>query len=241
MSLKQLALKYLPNPILRSIRARRYQSSLRRYSISAEPDLMGCKALLNPGDTVLDIGANIGVYTRFCSEFVGPAGHVHSLEPVPETYSYLVRNVRSLGLTNVTCYDLAASDQNRSKATMSMPDYATGGPNIYEARISDHGDIPVTTSRIDTLFPYLSPRLIKCDVEGHELAAINGARELIARSRPHWLIEVSNSETFDLMASLGYEPFVWQQGSFIPKSRSIKVANYFFFPHENRYAVETRS
>jgi len=241
MSLKQLALKYLPAPILRSIRARRYQSSLRHYSIAAEPDLLGCKALLNPGDIVLDIGANIGVYTRFCSEFVGPAGHVHSLEPVPETYSYLVRNVRSLGLTNVTHYNLAASDQDRSKATMSMPDYATGGPNIYEARISDHGDIPVTTCRIDTLFPKLSPQLIKCDVEGHELAAINGARELIVRSRPRWLIEVSNSETFDLMSSLGYQPFVWLQGSFIPKSPSIKVANYFFFPHENPYPVETRS
>lgn len=230
MSLKHLSLKYIPAPILRSIRARHYQGSLRRYSIAAEPDLMGCKALLNPGDTVLDLGANIGVYTRFCSEFVGPTGHVHSLEPVPETHSYLVRNVRSLGLTNVTCYKLAASDQDRRNAMMSMPDYATGGPNIYEARISVQGNIPVTATRVDTLFPHMSPRLIKCDVEGHELAAINGARELIARSRPHWLIEVTNAATFDLMASLGYEPFVWQQGSFVPKSPSTKVANYFFFP-----------
>ncbi|HTV07958.1 MAG TPA: FkbM family methyltransferase [Candidatus Aquilonibacter sp.] len=238
MSLKRLALKYLPGPILRPIRARHYDSLLRDFPLTKEPDLLGCKALLSLGDTVLDVGANIGVYTRFCSQFVGGSGHVHSLEPIPETYSYLVRNVRSLGLNNVTCYNFAASDKDRDDAAMSMPEYSGGGANIYEARLSNDGNIPVKTTRLDTLFPNLSPRLIKCDVEGHEVEAIGGAREIIGRSRSHCLVEVKNLEAFDLFASLGYEPFIWRQGKFLPKTADDKALNYFFIARENCSAIE---
>lgn len=157
MSLKQIALKYLPDSVLKSVRTHHYQNQLKHYPLNEEPDLLGCKALLRPGDTVLDVGANIGVYTRFCSEFVGPTGQVHSLEPIPETFSYLTSNVRALGLANVTCHNLAASDKDQDQAAMSVPQYSTGGANIYEATLSDNGDIPVKTTRLDTLFPNLSP------------------------------------------------------------------------------------
>ena len=229
MSLTQFALKYLPKSTLRLVRSVHYQYQLKHYPTAKEPDLQGCKALLQLGDTMLDIGANIGVYTHFCSRVVGPAGHIHSLEPIPETFSYLSGNVRATGLKNVTCYNLAASDRDQAHATMSMPDYTTGGANIYEAHLSDEGDIPVKTARLDTLFPHLSPRLIKCDVEGHEIACINGARELIARSHPRWVVEVNKAETFDLLASLNYDAYVWTNGAFRRRSPSDKVPNYFFF------------
>ena len=229
MALRQLALKYLPASTLRAVRSVHYQYQLKHYPTAREPDLQGCKALLQPGDTVLDIGANIGVYTRFCSQFVGPSGQVHSLEPIPETFSYLAGNVRSIGLTNVTCYNLAASDKDQVHATMTMPEYTTGGANIYEARLSDDGDIPVKTARLDTLFAHLSPRLIKCDVEGHELACINGARELIARSHPRWVVEVTKAETFALFASMNYDAYIWNDGTFRRHTPADKVPNYFFF------------
>jgi FkbM family methyltransferase len=238
MSLKQIALKYLPDSVLKSVRTRHYQNQLKHYPLSEEPDLLGCKALLRPGDTVLDIGANIGVYTRFCSEFVGPTGHVHSMEPIPETFSYLSRNVEALGLRNVTLHNLAASDTVSDHAAMNMPQYASGGANIYEATLSDSGDIPVKTTRLDTLFPNLSLRLIKCDVEGHEVACINGALELIARCRPSWVVEVSNPKTFEVFASLNYDPFVYEQGSFRPATPSDKVPNFFFFPREDSPATK---
>ncbi|WP_263366380.1 FkbM family methyltransferase [Edaphobacter bradus] len=233
MSLKQIALKYIPNPVLQPVRARHYQNQLKHYDLNAEPDLLGCKALLRPGDIVIDIGANIGVYTRFCSEFVGASGRVFSLEPIPETFSYLTNNVRSLGLTNVSCYNLAASDHDQDRATMSIPQYSTGGANIYEATLSQTGDIPVKVTRLDTLFPDLSPNLIKCDVEGHEVACINGALQIIARARPRWIVEVSGPRTFELFASLGYDAFVYDKGSFRPAIPTDKTPNYFFFPREN--------
>ncbi|HEX4156690.1 MAG TPA: FkbM family methyltransferase [Acidobacteriaceae bacterium] len=232
MSLKQLALKYLPAPALRSARTHHYLKQLQRYSLSEEPDLFGCKALLHPGEVVLDIGANIGVYTRFLSEFVGPSGQVHALEPIPETYSYLSCNVTAIGLRNVTCYNLAASDKDQDHASMSMPQYASGGSNIYEATLSDSGDIPVATARLDTLFSHLSPSFIKCDVEGHEIPCLQGALDLIARCRPYWLVEVSSRRTLDMFTSLGYETFLWSEGAFRPATPADRAPNFFFFPGE---------
>lgn len=234
MALKQLALKYIPTGLLSPLRTHYYRRQLRRYSLANEPDVLGCKALLSPGDVVLDIGANIGVYTRFCAEFVGANGHVHSLEPVPETFRYLAGNVRALELRNVTCYNLAASDVDKDDARMSMPDYSSGGANIYESRICDEGDIAVRTRRLDSIFDDLSPRLIKCDVEGHELACIMGALKLISRSRPLWVVEVSSVQTFALFASLRYQPFVWKDGQFHIMAPQDRVPNYFFFPDEDQ-------
>jgi len=241
MSLKQIALKYLPGPALKFVRARHYQNQLKHYNIKDEPDLLGCKTILCPGDTALDIGANIGLYTRFCSEFVGPSGRVYSLEPIPETFSYLTRNVHYLGLSNVECYNFAASDQSNDHARMSLPSYTTGGTNLYRAELSDTGNIPVKTVRLDELFSAISPKFIKCDVEGCEVQCINGALQLITRCRPIWMIEVGNPQVFEIFASFDYDTLVWDQNCFRCVTPADKYTNYFFFPKERAFIFDVFS
>jgi len=229
MTMKQLALEYLPDRLLKVARSWHYRNSIRNYDIDSEPDLYACKSILKQGDTVLDVGANIGVYTRFCSEFVGLSGRVYSLEPVPETYSYLTGNVRSLGLKNVQCLNVAASDHDNDSDRMTIPNYSTGGANLYEATLSPNGNVPVKAAKLDTLFPDLNPAFIKCDVEGHEIACINGALNLIRRSKPKWMVEVSKKETFDLFSSLGYAAFFYDEQKFVPYDPTRNATNYFFF------------
>ncbi len=228
--MKQLALQYLPDGLLKVARSVHYRSALRHYNIEAEPDLGGCQSILKTGDTVLDVGANIGVYTKFCSEFVGPTGHVISLEPVPETYSYLVGNVRALNLKNVQCLNVAASDHDDDSGRMAIPQYTSGGANLYEAKISSQGNVSVKVARLDTLFPELAPALIKCDVEGHDVACISGALNLIRRCQPNWLVEVGSNETFELLYSFNYEAFSYENHTFRPYDSTRPSTNYFFFP-----------
>lgn len=231
MNLKHLALQYFPDSLLRIARSIHYRDSLRHYDIDAEPDLHGCQSIIKAGDIVLDVGANIGVYTRFCSEFTGPSGKVISLEPVPETYSYLVSNVHALGLKNVQCLNVAASDHDDDSGRMAIPQYNTGGTNLYEAKLSSNGNVPVKVAKLDTLFPDLTPAFIKCDVEGHDLACITGALNLIHRCQPSWLVEVSSKDTFELLYSLGYAAFTYDQHGFSPYDSTRSSTNYFFFPH----------
>jgi hypothetical protein len=113
---------------------------------------------------------------------------------------------------------------------MTIPQYRTGGANIYEAKLSADGNVRVKVAQLDTLFPDLTPVFIKCDVEGHEIACINGALNLIRRCQPIWMVEVSKGETFELFESLGYAPSSYVGESLVPYDSTRPATNYFFFP-----------
>jgi hypothetical protein len=116
---------------------------------------------------------------------------------------------------------------------MAIPQYNTGGTNLYEAKLSSDGNVPVKVAKLDTLFPELNPAFIKCDVEGHDVACIKGGLDLVRRCQPNWLVEVSSQETFELFYSLGYKAFSYEEHSFLPYDSTRRSTNYFFFPQES--------
>src|SRR5713226_1445855 len=164
-----------------------------------EPDALRCRYLIKAGDRVVDVGANIGAYTKLLSEWVGPGGSVHSYEPIPETCSYLHNNVRKFGMVNVVVHNAAVSSR-AGKLKMRVP-----SSNFYQARLSSEGDIPVRSVCLDEEFSSLgSVSFIKCDAEGHEREVIEGAVKLIQRDRPAWLIETWDEAVILRMTEFGY-------------------------------------
>jgi len=177
-----------------------------------ERDSLSCRQYIKAGDCVLDIGANIGVYSKLLSEWIGGSGLVHAFEPVAETFDYLSQNVRELGLNNVVCHHAAVSSAN-GLGRVIVPN-----GNFYRAKLSDTGE-EVTVVRLDDLFAG-DVSFIKCDVEGHEIGVIEGATKLIERCRPVWLMEVAHPETVELMRDRGYRAIRLQQDwLFVPASR----------------------
>jgi predicted methyltransferase len=83
---KKLLKTYLPDKLLNKIKRLHYYKTLKFFKIESEPDLLIVKEFVNEGDLVIDIGANIGVYTMYLSNFVGIKGKVLSIEPIPLTY-----------------------------------------------------------------------------------------------------------------------------------------------------------
>ncbi len=174
-----------------------YQRLLSR--LAPEPDALRCRSFVREGDRVIDVGANIGAYTKLLSQWVGPGGSVHSYEPVPETFSYLRHNVRKLQLSNVTVHNAGASS-SVSKASMIVPE-----GNFYRAAISQGGDRQIQLVRLDDEFALVGRvSFIKCDAEGHEREVVKGALKLIQRDHPIWLMETSNEGIVQRMVSLGY-------------------------------------
>jgi FkbM family methyltransferase len=193
--LKSLMLRTLPDPLLARAKRLRYPGVIRRFR---PPHAEVLAALMQPGDQVLDIGANIGWYTYTFSQLVGHTGRVFSVEPVPPTFELLTYCVRRLGLRNVELFNFAMSDAPGS-ATMEVPRYDRGGENFYAARIVGPSaadaalrtfTVPITS--IDDLLGSRLTRLafVKCDVEGHELRVLRGARATLARSHPALLVEI---------------------------------------------------
>jgi len=233
----------LPTGVLAQLKKVHYARVLRSISDMDEPDLSVLKYLLRPGQLVADIGANIGVYTKYLSQCVGPNGKVISVEPVPLTFDILRSNVRKLGLKNVDLRNVAVSDIE-GLVRMCVPKYRGGGDNFYEACIELRKEessgrlFEVHATTIDRLLSGADEvHFIKCDVEGYELNCIRGAMRTLERFKPAWLIEVSGDmcaedsnahQTLCIMRDGGYEPY-WFDGA---RLRSWTVdsssVNYFF-------------
>jgi len=242
-TIKKVAIKLLPEPVLQAAKRMYYAHKLRTMPESAERDLRVVKHLVKRGDSVADVGANFGVYTRFLSELVGPGGRVVSIEPMPPTFDVLSSSVRKLRLANVEALNIAASDAERS-VTMEVPLYDSGGEDFYSARITggaSGGKLRHATVRarpLDSIFPDgREISFVKCDVEGHELQCIRGAGKLIERSRPAWLVEIMGdpdnpgsdaAKTFAELCRHGYEAWWFDGRTLRMRQKGERNDNYFF-------------
>ncbi|MEX2048884.1 MAG: FkbM family methyltransferase [Gemmatimonadota bacterium] len=214
-----------------------------------EPDLVVVGRLVAPGDTVLDVGANYGIYTKFLSDLVGVGGRVISLEPIPETFDLLAANVASLGLSNVRLHQRAASD-HIGTVGMIVPNTAEGA-NYYQARVVEgpsRNACSVVTTTLDLLTQDDSERVtfIKCDVEGHELAVLRGAQRLLRDRRPALLVEVAGDPDeagsqanvlFADLRSLSYSAYVRREDRVVSRSPGDRVVNYFFLQADQAEAL----
>lgn len=254
--IKTLFLKFSPLAVLQLLKRWHYVRELENFNEHDERDLIVVKKLVEKGEVAIDIGANIGIYTKILSEKVMAQGRVYSIEPVPQTFSLLTHCVKKLGLGNVKLLNIGISDSNRS-VSMVVPPYAGGGENFYMAHIvaSSPKDVnkntfEVKVQTLDSIFSEADEKVtfIKCDVEGHEWPVIRGAQKTIERTKPAWLIEISDNpdisstdahKVFSCLQENGYLPF-WFDGNFlrkrIPGTTSV---NYFFLTPEHVQRVRS--
>jgi FkbM family methyltransferase len=159
---------------------------------------------VSAGDWAVDVGANVGNYTARLSQLVGANGRVISIEPVPETFELLITNLARFPLRNVTFLNVAAS-AGTSIQGMSMPLLDSGMANRYMAHISSGAtDLSVLTVSLDALRLPHPIRLVKVDVEGHELLALRGMDGLLRRDHPVLIVEGEADEVAAYLEGFGY-------------------------------------
>jgi FkbM family methyltransferase len=161
-------------------------------------------SLVQPGDWVVDIGANVGHYTKRLSELVGPIGRVIAYEPVPATFALLAANAQLFAHQNVTLINAAASDHG-GIAGIELPEFAAGLSNYYQAHLSaTSSEFNVMTQPVDCLAIDHRVSLVKIDVEGHEAAVLSGMRGLIRAYRPILILETNSEQLIAELRSIGY-------------------------------------
>ena len=241
--LKKLVWRLVPSPMLLWAKKQYYAYVVPRF---CEADVEPIKCFIRPGDSVIDLGANIGWYTAVLSKLVGERGKVYAVEPIPGTFTLLLSVIKKLRLTNVVPFNCAVSDSDGS-AVMEIPKHEYGGENYYMARIvsgksSDpsQGKFEVPLRSLDSLLPgQLSEGVtfVKCDVEGHELAVLKGASHFFEKVKPAMMIEVTgtakiqdapDNEFYSIMSAYGYVPY-WFDGEHLRKRMKGQWSvNYFF-------------
>lgn len=166
---------------------------------------------LRPGMTAVDCGAHIGEYTALFSRLVGDAGSVHSFEPDPTVFSYLGRNVVRNGLDNVVLNHTAVAAEVGSEAFATHTDPTMSSLVRFSSTLAP----AVVEVAVTTLDAYAAANhlhaldALKVDVEGAELAVLQGGRETLAGLRPGVVfVECDNPHGFpdvcDLLRRHGY-------------------------------------
>ncbi len=202
---------------LKKIAARlpnRWQNELKRFYFNwqicrncfaaDEPEYEILSRFIKLGDWVIDVGENIGHYTKRFSDLVGSNGRVIAFEPVPATFSLLSANVQLFAFSNVTLINAAVSDRI-DMVSMCIPKFSTGLLNYYQAHMTDADTgLSVLTISLDSLCILNRISLVKIDTEGHELFVLNGMQKLLKKHRPVLIVEADSEDIIKKIKSLGY-------------------------------------
>jgi FkbM family methyltransferase len=143
---------------------------------------------LREGSVFVDVGANVGYYTLLASKLVGNKGYVYAIEPIPSTVVLLKANVKLNDCTNVMVYKVAAWSY-RGELTLNVPALMYGWASVMQKGRS----IMVKAETIDNILQNVeSVDILKVDVEGAELQVLQGAKEVLKRTK-HIALELSYS------------------------------------------------
>lgn len=203
--LKRIA-SHLPEALLVDLKQLHYRRAIRlNRFLPDEPEDAILDSLIAPGDWVIDVGANIGHYTKRFSELVGSNGRVIAFEPVPVTFQILAGNASRFGMANLTLLNVAVSD-HVGEIGFTVPTLGSGLKNYYMARAEEQGnEFKVMSLPIDALRIKKRVSLVKIDVEGHEFQALKGMVELLARYHPALIVETRSDSVIDFLHGYGYK------------------------------------
>jgi FkbM family methyltransferase len=187
------------------------------------------------GATVLDIGANKGIYCFWLMRAVGPSGHVIAFEPQPEMRDGIEHQKLRFNWSNLRVMNVALSD---SDGTMNLSRQRIGdGSATLEVtrRRSTDATLDVQVAKLDTAADETFSKLkfIKCDVEGHEHKVFLGGEQTIRRDRPVVQFEstVTDQRTqdiFQFFRGLGYSGVLLLGNTYLHYSNLDTVPHYKF-------------
>ena len=163
--------------------------------------------IAQPGQTVVEVGANIGSLTVPLAQRIGPSGRLIAFEPQRLVFQTLCANLALNSLTNAEAHWAGLSDK---AGTLTIPDLAPDQAYNFGGVPMGGEGVQVPVRRLDDL-ALAECHLLKIDVEGMEAAVLRGAVDTILRCRPTVYTENDRAERapelITLLQSFGYRMF----------------------------------
>ena len=166
--------------------------------------------LIKRDDVVIELGANRGFYTSLFSNIVGKKGLVYGFEAVPSTYQILRKNVSAFSnFKNYKLINKAVADENSSRK-IYLPNDDDGQASLQKQEFGSWkgGFVSSLDCKVVRLDDYFAQQqiskidFVKCDIEGAELLALKGMKQLLAKYKPILFLEICAQWT----KSFGYNP-----------------------------------
>ncbi len=169
------------------------------------PEAIYFNSVLKPGMNVVDLGANVGIYTLQFASLVGSSGHVFAFEPGPLSFGLLKANLAlNRYYRNVTVENAAVSDFT---GTTDLLICKTGESDNRIAGFAsdDREAIPVRCFALDDYFkPGTRVDFIKLDIQGAEVKALSGMRRVLSDNPSITLVVEANSGVVEAAAELNF-------------------------------------
>ncbi|MCD6018252.1 MAG: nlpE1 [Bacteroidetes bacterium] len=207
------------------------------------------KKYIKKGDTVLDIGANIGFYAEILSEIVGEKGQVHCFEPDATNFKHLQNRCKKL--SNVTANNKAVSEKTETIKIYTSKqlnvDHRTYKPDEYDQ------EIEIEAIAVDEYLKSSSlVNFIKMDIQGFEMSAVKGMTKTLASQDLKMLSEfwpygmrkagTSVLEYFKFLAQYGFYIYLIESHQLTELTED-KVKTFMELPettYMNIFASKTR-
>ncbi len=190
------------------------------------PELFYLQTIIKPGFTCIDIGANVGYYSVFLSNYSGILGRVYSVEPVPLFATVFLKNTYKHAINNITLYQTALGAQN-TKIKMGTPTingvFRHGLTKVLEPNSEANTNLHTYSVDMhipDELFTDINKiDFIKCDVEGYEVHLFPHLANTLQKHKPIIQIEISGADNrekmFAMLLPLGYNIYKLQNNNLI--------------------------
>jgi FkbM family methyltransferase len=161
-----------------------------RETKSYEPHVTAVvREVLRPGDAFVDVGANVGFFTAMAAHIVGAGGKVFAIEPMDKNVQLISAAVWRNAFAHVEIFPYAASDHEALLPIASGPGTSNAQIVLAEAGAPLPAIFALARRMDDMLRHVETIDLLKIDVEGHELLALRGFSDGLARCRPRLLTE----------------------------------------------------
>jgi FkbM family methyltransferase len=144
--------------------------------------------LIQPKDTVFDIGANIGYFTVLFGQITGTACKVHAFEPNPLIFKRLEKNTAQNNFAQVKLNQRAVGSSNTTRTLYWTEERRSGDANLFSGKGKS---FEVDQIKLDDYcqVEQVIPQIIKIDVEGAEFEVIKGAEQILTTAQPLLILE----------------------------------------------------
>jgi len=204
--------------------------------------------MIQNGDVVLDIGGNLGYYTKLFAKWVGPTGHVYAVEPVVDFANVIKWGTN--GLNNVTIYNVALGEEEKD-ITLSTPGkfgyLRTGLAHVtrpdeqqevheftFRAKMKRGSKLFADLRRID---------FIKCDIEGYEEYVLSEMKDVLLKHKPVLQLETygeQKAKLETLLMGMGYEIYDIEDNKLKPlaEMKNPILGDFFYIHKDNKGVIE---
>ncbi|PZP57485.1 MAG: hypothetical protein DI586_00170 [Micavibrio aeruginosavorus] len=158
------------------------------------------KSLLDFGDTVVELGSNIGSHTLPIAKIIGASGRLYAMEPQRILFQSLCANIANNSLTNVYTLNQACGEKEGILKVQELDPtkFQNFGGFQPKARQGEH---EVAVRPLDSL-KLKECKLIKMDIEGMELEALKGATEILTHLKPMIYFEAHGDSVMEIASYL---------------------------------------